>query len=161
MDITLDLKDALYNVYEVPISGINKVIGRTYGFHNENTIGKIFPKLVNSILIGYKSTNKKTIELYAYGDYNGKEFRNYICEVKHTDNINIEISKTLGISSTYLIEVIINDNTLFREYYKQGVNVNDRLSFGYMLLPYFGGRSTAPQDIKIGIELYNNEKKVF
>lgn len=141
-------KECWYERSAVEFSGANKLRGMTFGIHDEITFGKSkYTKwLVNSALIGWQPNfndpDKKKINLYLYYDVDGIEYK--------------EIFKSVEVEKEFTIFYVVR---------KEGVHIlfNDEdkyyelptktwLRCGYHLYPYFGGKSTSPQDMIVFID---------
>lgn len=138
-------KSCYYNRCDVDKTGLNKLRGITFGTHNEGILGKykLTKKLVNSVLLAWQPTFKddNLIKLYVYYDVDGTEYKDYLCnmEVEKFFKVNFKVEKN-GVN------IKIDDNTIKK------VPVKTWLKIGYHLKPYFGGQSTAPENMTIEIK---------
>lgn len=105
----------------------NKLFGWSYGWHHSN-----------SIRIGWKAVdNKIRLAMYTYED--GKRY------IKGFAWANVEVMNQVSINYdpvTCVIEFKLNDKSAYMMYYKKP-------SFGYNLMPYFGGQCPAPTTMEI------------
>lgn len=127
-------------------SGKNKLFGFTYGFHGEHTIGRLFPRLCNSLRIDWQPTHiDDRIMMYVTTDVNGKEVISggfgHIAGTKGT----IHIKKFVQNSHTYIVTI---DDTL-----RTAVVVGRSTMMGYFLSPYFGGKSKTPNAMKLELNI--------
>ena len=140
-------KECWYERNQVEFSGVNKLRGVTFGIHGEKPFGQwnLTKWLVNSALLGWQpqfnDINKENINLYLYYDINGVESREIFKTVKIEENFKIKYSiKDDGVY------IVVNDEDT---YYLMPTKT--WLKIGYHLHPYFGGKSTSPQDMVVTI----------
>lgn len=135
-------KSCIYDTSERP--GRNKLFGFTYGSHGEKTVGKVFPKLCNSLCLDFKPTFfDDRISVYIKTDYNGIEDLHGAISVpvkwKHKFNITRK-----GFNKY----VILIGETLVAE-----VKVNTKFKLGYFLSPYIGGHYPAAHNMSLDLTI--------
>lgn len=114
---------------------INKLYGVSYGFDHH----------YRSVRIGWRSNRKlEVIELFTYAYINGKRYIKYLVSVKTFEQVDFTIFHN---GSLCIIELRTQDGIRVIE----SVRV-ERGIIDWILFPYFGGKSAAPNDIKILIK---------
>lgn len=110
---------------------INKLCGFSYGFHQNN-----------SLRIGWVPDfkNKNEIILFAYWYNDSSKHFKFITSVPIETEFDVEI--VCGKKKAYFR---VNKKIVSIDYKKP------KCKFGYNLYPYFGGNSTAPNDMHIRI----------
>lgn len=124
-------QNCLYRFGDADDFDVNKLFGRSFGFHHKN-----------SVRFGWRPFKGK-IAIFSYVYRNGERSINElgICD----------------IDKKYTFQIKCKDNfTLFEmgdESHKTRFGVNTSGSpFGYKLYPYFGGNRKAPHDIDIRLD---------
>lgn len=161
----------VYKEENVPYSGINKIFGFTMGLHGEKMFGRLFPNCVNSFLLGWQPAfdiNRKyptlhpanKIDLFTYEDKMGEEVRKKIGSVPINTKITMD-----------MILVEHKDNIATYKVIFEGISiaiivrVHTNVKLGYYLMPYFGGKSTAPFDmnylLRVRIKYNDNFKYIL
>lgn len=150
-----------YNPDDYSETFVSKIIGFTRLTHNEN-LHKIFKPIINSWMIGFKSVkyNKgdyggESIQLYWYYDINGKEFRVPTDFYLTNKERKFKVAFIEQRDNTMLIELMNTSNLVISKIY---LPVPKLPKIGYYLLPYFGGKPKAKEEMLITIIEEKNEK---
>jgi len=140
-------KEHYYNREDVTHSGINKLFGFSNILHDEKIFGNIpiIRNLVNSFLVGWQPNYNtgNNMFIYAYYDVSGKEYIELVSDVTLPAVITMEAHRIS--KGEWEVNFSVSNNKeykLFEYEFSFGTNIN----MGYLLNPYFGGKSTAPKD---------------
>jgi len=129
-------KNCWYERENVEFTGINKLCGLGFGFDHHN----------NSIRVGWQPDfdKKDIIKLYAYwydGSQEGYQ-KEFLCDVKTNKWFIIYITIN---GESYILNTNVDPNSV------EVFETHDK-NWGFWLRPYFGGKSRAPQKMKIWIK---------
>jgi hypothetical protein len=120
---------------------INKLCGRSFGFHHDN-----------SFRIGWRwDNNLNSVQLLAYIYKDGKRLAEHEHDL-HIYNININEVYTFHISfheNSTVVKLI--NSSLDVLTVKRFISM-PHSKWGYWLWPYFGGKCAAPHKIKINLK---------
>lgn len=143
-----------YNEDDVEHTGINKLFGISNIFHGEKILGKIplVNKLVNSCLLGWQPNFRigNNMNIYLYGDEKGTEFKELLTSVTLPTEVVLEITRTKNSAIDIDIQ-LLSKKEIFTYNYEMDFGTGIKL--GYILKPYFGGKSLAPKDFMFDVEL--------
>ena len=122
----------------IPIEGISKIVGVSFGIHAEKPFGKIpvVREFVNSCVLGFEPCyeHRNKFKLYAINDNRGVETRPFFRMIEAKKLYECKIKIVEGG-----VEMSIENSKI-----KLPMNT---WKFGYHLGFYHGGRSVAPQDM--------------
>lgn len=120
-------KNCLYSFGTIDDFDVNKLFGRSFGYHH-----------TNSIRFGWRSDGKNII-IYAYNYKDGVRHIKELCKCI----VNKEYTFKMKYSpKDVLLEISSKDWTT-----KYAMDINAKRKFGYKLYPYFGGNRTAPHEM--------------
>lgn len=132
---------------DIEFTGINKLCGFSMPIHAEQPFGKwpVVKHIVNSVVIGWMPNFERedVINLYVITDNNGVEKRVLVGSVLTLEPFSIVIKILKGKCEVTIING--HEDTIHKEEYR----MNTLFRFGYKLFPFFGGKSEAPNDMKI------------
>ena len=111
------------------VDDINKLFGFSYGLHQ-----------TNSVRFGWRC-KAGNLALFAYCKKDGKTIVKKVMDVKPNTFYTCEIH----VSISY-VRFTVNNNDVF-------VAIDYKPSWGYNLMPYFGGDCPAPHEIKIELDI--------
>jgi hypothetical protein len=120
--------------------GINKITGIAFGFNHHN----------NSIRLGFQPDFSRPgwLRLYAYWYHNGQRLSQELGTISATEEFTFSVwERKDGI-----FKLTVNNN---RSLYYEHFLITKRSRLGYLLKPYFGGRSKSPWDMKIMVKRKN------
>jgi len=132
---SLFFNNCWYKLSDIEFDGINQLVGFSYGYHHRN-----------SVRVGWKPNYNKegVIDLYAYWyNMSNKYNYNFITSIKTEQYFNIYFYET-----NKTIDIQIN-NVFYSIDFKF-----PKFKYGYYLYPYFGGKSTAPHDVDIYLNIF-------
>ena len=122
----------LYSFGDVDDFDVNKLFGRSFGMHHQD-----------SVRFGWRP-DKNKIAIFSYTYTNGKRDMNqlFTCDIGKKYTMSMDCKENLAI-----LEIVYNQSKI-----RYAVDVLSKKKWGYKLYPYFGGNKTAPQDVNIYLD---------